>query len=1169
MSLLRDVERGDEAEDSLAPLLGPSPGLERLRPARPRLTPYGNFDEDPAFMNQLGPSSEISTPDTTPLGDTEDIFPRKWRRSDRRLRRLNTELLEAINDHDIEEVEKLLKNGANPNATCRLDLVSACHMSALSGGDALGLLIKFGAEKYRLDRLGRTPLHLAAFAGNSRQVAILLDFPEDMQKRVDSDDLSSEAEEEVKKLCPVTKELVNIRCNLGNVETILPKNWKDNIDHNCMAIKGTLPILQPGFTPLHVAASCARTHCVRLLLAAGADPNICDAMGRTALDVAGSGYYYGHGIAAKCFTEVVRILLNAGGKFYTMKARGQNIETPLHTAVLLENIESIEDLLNAGVSIACLDSSGQTPLHLCVKNELEDPLQILANYAYKDADPMSAMVDVKDYEGHTVLQASVEASWVPGVCIALEAGADVAMRANDGETPIHSAAALGNLDVLNEILSVSKQRDLIDCQNQDGETALFKAINHGHLNCVEAILNEGASTKITLPGDVNVLHVAAEKQHNDILNYLLNYDKVVEMINYLTAPEKKGFGPIHYAVLNNNVESLKILLSKNADIRLRTTSNPHKSATALHIAAVRNFQDVAKAIVENDKTTIYEVDAMGWYPLHSASHHGSRDVIMLLLKEGADLSGYTDGPKKFRRTAIDMILNNLSKPTDFMEEVFDTCISSNCQNFQDSACEITVDYRILMPSTCEMEQIKVIKALLKTGNRYGQKRLLLHPLVESFLYLKWKALLPFFYTIIFVYSLFVASLTIFCYSVFYFKDIKERPPKFLLPHLWARIMYGTVLLTILQEVLYMNVKSLGYLLQLETWIKFSSIILAAILPPTVVIALGTESEWPRHVATCALLLSWIELMFLLSRFPNWGYYVLMFGKVASNVIKILLTFGFLVVGFSLSFMIQFRSDTPFDGPWAAMVKTMVMMTSEFDYGALFDEEHSKELATSLIIVRLIFLIFLILAAIVLMNLMVGVAVNDINDLEVLGNIRRLGKQVEFLSILDNLVYNTFFNVVLPRKINSGIKNKKKVCETMVLCPGRPRWGYYKTIPSRIRNAILDKVQKQNKQIEEEHRFEAFSKLMQEIHEALTSKDTRTEKIETVKGEKLEQKMKYDEVMNRLNSLDECVTKVEDKVISYVHESTPVEQLHVKVDQLSLEIEGIKSVLTRLEKKLSQ
>lgn len=55
-------------------------------------------------------------------------------------------------------------------------------------------------------------------------------------------------------------------------------------------------------------------------------------------------------------------------------------------------------------------------------------LQLLANYDYMNANPLLAIVDVKDKEGHSVLQAAVEAAWVPGVCIALEAGADVTSK---------------------------------------------------------------------------------------------------------------------------------------------------------------------------------------------------------------------------------------------------------------------------------------------------------------------------------------------------------------------------------------------------------------------------------------------------------------------------------------------------------------------------------------------------------------------------------------------------------------------------------------------------------------------------------------------------------------------------------------------------------------------
>lgn len=55
---------------------------------------------------------------------------------------------------------------------------------------------------------------------------------------------------------------------------------------------------------------------------------------------------------------------------------------------------------------------------------------MLANHGINDADPLAAMVDVKDGHGRTVLQVAVAAAWVPGVCIALEAGADVTLKVN-------------------------------------------------------------------------------------------------------------------------------------------------------------------------------------------------------------------------------------------------------------------------------------------------------------------------------------------------------------------------------------------------------------------------------------------------------------------------------------------------------------------------------------------------------------------------------------------------------------------------------------------------------------------------------------------------------------------------------------------------------------------
>ena len=51
--------------------------------------------------------------------------------------------------------------------------------------DALTILLNSGAERQRLDRLGRTPLHLAAWAGHVRQIAVLLGFSEGLYELID------------------------------------------------------------------------------------------------------------------------------------------------------------------------------------------------------------------------------------------------------------------------------------------------------------------------------------------------------------------------------------------------------------------------------------------------------------------------------------------------------------------------------------------------------------------------------------------------------------------------------------------------------------------------------------------------------------------------------------------------------------------------------------------------------------------------------------------------------------------------------------------------------------------------------------------------------------------------------------------------------------------------
>lgn len=213
-------------------------------------------------------------------------------------------------------------------------------------------------------------------------------------------------------------------------------------------------------------------------------------------------------------------------------------------------------------------------------------------------------------------------------------------------------------------------------------------------------------------------------------------------------------------------------------------------------------------------------------------------------------------------------------------------------------------------------------------------------------------------------------------------------------------------------------------------------------------------------------------------------------------------------------MIQFHSQGPFKGPWTAFIKTMVMLMSEFDYDDLFSEQPNN---THTEINRTLFTIFLIFGGIALMNLLVGLAVNDLQFLEMQGHIRRIEMQVEFLASLDTMTQNPIVKYFLP-KDSSYVR--KKFLGGAMLTPGNPNWGCYKSIPQKLRNAIFLKIQtKHLKKTTIEN--EIFKSQLEEIHN-IVDKDVvvNIERINT----------KINDMVEKMKSLEETLRRLDENLI---------------------------------------
>src|SRR5258706_8835472 len=121
-----------------------------------------------------------------------------------------------------------------------------------------------------------------------------------------------------------------------------------------------------GDTALHLAAAGYRVELVRLLLAAGADPNSTTNHRQSGpLHYAADGYINGPDWNANRQVKTIHCLLDAGAE---INAQDKNGAAPLHRAVRTRCAAAVKCLLEAGCDATLKNKPGSTPFHLAVQD---------------------------------------------------------------------------------------------------------------------------------------------------------------------------------------------------------------------------------------------------------------------------------------------------------------------------------------------------------------------------------------------------------------------------------------------------------------------------------------------------------------------------------------------------------------------------------------------------------------------------------------------------------------------------------------------------------------------------------------------------------------------------------------------------------------------------------
>lgn len=683
------------------------------------------------------------------------------------------------------------------------------------------------------------------------------------------------------------------------------------------------------------------------------------------------------------------------------------------------------------------DEVGRTPLHLAVEARRLGAVTILLT-----EDP--ATLNMQDDHGRTPLYLALESEWSEGIEEILFHDPDMSVRCGERrETVLHLAARTlnsGNSQTIATLLALSTQQVR---QERDGDEKLpvERAVESGNVDFLKSLLDSYGEEMLSKK--LELLTLAVRCCHSESL------DTVQFLIKSL---------PIEVADINST-PILHIAVRKDACLEfllqlkgINVTKRSPEGRTILHEAAdVGSTTEVKMILRHPDGPKLISTrDVDGREPVVTAALKGNIDVVVLLLKNGANLAAKDSSG----RTTVDAIFCNGPQLDWVIDEVYDSFMETSETGNKNPA--VTLYFRGLLANVRgDGRQLGVVEAIIKSGQNAVMQKFFLHPIVESFLFLKWKLLYKFYNFTILLYMAQIFSITNLSLALYSYESTPEI--------VWiSRVVVWCTTVPIIILDLLLSRLELGYLSDLETWIRLGVVVSSGVLSMQSVPAL-------RPLGAAAVLLAWIELLYLNSNSPSRGLRVLMFFEVARNVFQVLSTFIFLLLGFAFSFLILFNGAAPFTDMWSTWCKVLVMMV-ELEYGDAFDPALE---ATTIIVGRILFIGFMLLVVMVLNNLIMGMSVSDVAELEAQGRYKKLAKEASFLMTFEKLCYREDWLNKLPSFASTYVRKYRKVGETLTISSNE-------NFPANLWNSVREKLHKREEKIKEDYIYTSLNEICKKL-----------------------------------------------------------------------------------------
>ncbi|XP_030850893.1 transient receptor potential cation channel subfamily A member 1 homolog isoform X2 [Strongylocentrotus purpuratus] len=794
--------------------------------------------------------------------------------------------------------------------------------------------------------------------------------------------------------------------------------------------------------PLHIAVLHGDVEVVNTLMACGTDDLVSnvDHHKNTPLHVASSA---GH-------LDIVKDLVCRGA---SMNCENRDRQTALHLACNHDRAKIASFLFENGADITIHDSTYLSPLQVAINHDSFDALLTLLRClvsssrkhhevgaeiqrwaaANNKAAALSKILEsdvrfptLSDRDIMDFIMDAVKNRHKELVMVLLNWSHQTVVHHTDagGNTPLHYAAEIGDTVIMLELIKARAHVNAKNSQREGERTPLHLAAGNGWTRPAGILLHYHAHIDERDQSEMTPLHHACMNGQIEMVEMLLfdqDDDLITNKANAVVCDED-GRTCLDHAIDNGYEDVAKLILRHSKWRELMCISSLDEETnyrTTPMRKLIQSMPDVAQIVLDRCITV-----TGGEYSSKPSKTKTVEFYYEFLEDTFSPWIRQPDGGKQ------EGLLNRVYHRLSTMRGSYHSAKAKNSQfdikgRLKRSAWPYITDPRE-----------RFLNHPLQIMTSLQRESLLDHPVVTTFLHHKWVSVGRYaFISSLVIYLLFLFMLTGFIivmppsYYVQSFNHTLENPDRITwkadgkqrwvdsASHfnvlIFNRFGYIVIIalsvLNLFREIIQMAVHRLNYFKSANNYLELFLYIAAILftLPRGDVEFVNNGhliQPWQWPLGACAGFLAWINLVLFMRRSSLLGIYVIMFLDITRTFLKFAFILFIVVMAFALTFYALLMNKSAFHTVGDSLAKTFVMMIGEFDFESIFFssdymESQSTSFTDSLFIPKLtyvFFILFVVLMPIIMMNMLVGLAVDDIQAIQAKAHLHRLTMQVDYV-----------------------------------------------------------------------------------------------------------------------------------------------------------------------------